>query len=318
MGASHKSIEMNRAPVANSGVIHLLALGFLLVCALPFILTWDLQQVLVALVRGNDTFSQIPVIPLVSFVLIYGNREAVFSEVSFGWDLGASLITPGMVFLFLARLNFWQLSVTNQMSLLVLGMVFLWMGAFALFFGKHAFWSACFPLLFLLFAIPIPEPLLSNLIYCLQKGSAGAAEVFFRMAGVPHLRQGFEFALPGVTIRVAEECSGIRSTLAIFITTILACHLFLRSIWRKSALCIVVVPVAIIKNGLRIAALSTLAIYVDPGFLHGNLHHYGGIVFFAFALVPMTLLLMLLQKGENPRVAVAKHARARGPSLSAS
>ena len=53
---------------------------------------------------------------------------------------------------------------------------------------------------------------------------------------------------------------------------------------------------------------SALAIYVNPGFLHGNLHHQGGIVFFVIALLPMALILVLLQTGENPSAAVTKGA----------
>ena len=308
MKTDDKAVEMSNIPVAGPGVSYFRTLGFLLACALPFFLAWDLMRVLASLV-GDDTFSQVPLIPLVSLFLIYSNRAAILDKISVGWALGAALIVPGIVCLELARRNVWQLEMTNQMSLLVLGMVLFWMGSFALVFGVHAFRAACFPLLFLLFTIPIPEPLLSNLTSDLQKGSAGAAEMFFRIGGIPNLRQGLEFSLPGVRIRVAEECSGIRSTLALLITTVLACHLFLRRAWKRALLCVVVVPIAIIKNGLRISALSALAIYVDPGFLYGNLHHYGGIVFFVFALAPMALLLLLLQRGETPGAPMANVSR---------
>ena len=63
-------------------------------------------------------------------------------------------------------------------------------------------------------------------------------------------------------------------------------------------LSIAVVPIALFKNGLRIATLSALSVYVNPAFLYGNLHHRGGIVFFVLALIPMVLLLKLLQKNE--------------------
>ncbi len=149
--------------------------------------------------------------------------------------------------------------------------------------------------------MPIPEPLSSNVVFLLQKGSAAAAETFFRLGGVPYLRQpDFVFALPGVIIRVAEECSGIRSTLALLVTTVLTGYLFLKTTWKRWLLCMVVVPVAIIKNGLRIMMLSTLAIYVDPSFLTGNLHHHGGVVFFILALLPMGLLLFWLERSEVP------------------
>ena len=198
-----------------------------------------------------------------------------------------------------------------MVSLLMLAAFLVWLGSFALFFGVRAFRAACFPLFFLLFMVPIPEPALSKIIYFLQAGSSDMVEVFFRIAGVPYLRQGFIFELPGVAIRVAEECSGIRSSLALLITTVLASHFFLRTNWKRMLLCAVVVPIVIFKNGLRIATLSILAIYVNPGFLYGRLHHQGGFVFFVIALLPMALVLRLLQKGENPSVAAPVNAPVR-------
>jgi exosortase len=282
----------------DAGVWRLRIVCFFLASCLPFALAWSLTPRLIELALRNDTFSQVPLVPLVSLFLCYSSREKIFSKVCWGWGLGSALVASGLICLGLARLNLWQITLTNQLSLLVLGIVLFWIGMFALLFGARALRVAFFPLCFLIFAIPIPEPLLSSLVLYLQKGSAAVAQMFFRILGVPNLRQGLDFELPGVRIRVAEECSGIRSTLALLITTVLACHLFLRSPWKRFILCAVVVPIAIIKNGLRIAALSALAIYVDPGFLYGNLHHYGGIVFFIFALLPMALLLIVFQKRE--------------------
>jgi exosortase len=222
-----------------------------------------------------------------------------------------ALIVPGIVLVAICRLDSWQLGSINMVSLLMLAVFLVWAGAFALFFGARAFRIACFPLFFLLFMVPIPEPALSKIIYFLQAGSSEMVEVFFRLAGLPYLRQGFVFQLPGVAIRVAEECSGIRSSLALLITTVLASHFFLRANWKRLLLCAVVVPIVIFKNGLRIATLSILAIYVNPGFLYGRLHHQGGFVFFIIALLPMALVLRLLQKGENPRPVARVNAPAQ-------
>lgn len=309
--------EMNGAAAAVTRVRQLRVLGFLAVCLVPFVLAWDLTRTVSTLVFSNDSFSPLMIIPPVSLFLIYESRKRIFSAVLFGWVLGAALIVPGLISLFAARFNVWHLRSTNQGALLVFGIVLIWLGAFGLFFGARAFRSARFPLLFLLFSVPIPEPVLSDIIRFLQKESADAAEVFFRLAGVPCLRQDLIFRLPGVSIRVAEECSGIRSSLAILITTVLASYIFLRSTWRKLFLCAFVVPVAILKNGLRIATLSTLGIYMDPGFLYGNLHHHGGFLFFVVALMPIALLLRLLQKGENPTSAMPTGAGAQTSTISA-
>lgn len=277
--------------------------GFVLLCVMPIVFVWGLIHSLIALAFLNDTFAYIPLIPVVSLYLIYIERKSIFALTSYGWRTGSALIVPGVACLTMARSNLWQLRSANQISLLMLAFVLIWAGAFALFFGNHSFHAASFPLLFLLFMIPIPEPLLSQAIRMLQLGSAKATESIFRLFDVPFFRQGLDFTLPGVTIRVAEECSGIRSSLALLITTVVASHFFLRTTWRKLLLCIFVIPIVILKNGLRIATLSTLAVYVNPGFLRGNLHHRGGIVFFVIALLPMALFLVLLQKGEGHPVA---------------
>jgi exosortase len=285
--------------------------GFMLVCLLPFAVAWGSTRLLANLIFENETFSQIPLIPLVSAFLIFENRKSVFSNVSFSWTMAVALFFPGAILLTASDVNLWHLTATNPQSLFVFAVVCIWLGAFALFFGGSAFRAALFSLLFLLFMVPIPEPFLSKTIYLLQAGSAVFVEAFFAVAGIPYHRQQFVFDLPGISIRIAEECSGIRSTLALLITTVLASYIFLKAPWRRLVLCLSVIPIALFKNGLRIATLSILAVYVNPEFLYGNLHQRGGIVFFMIALIPMALLLKFLQKNEAQSFAAASVAGIR-------
>ena len=276
------------------------AICFGLVCASPILIAWRLMRMVFALALGNDTYTHIPLIPLVSLFLIYANRKTVFAA-SGGWKFGGVLLFAGILAIAAARLDVFQLQTANQLSLVVFGVVLVWMGAFGLFFGSAAFRAARFPLLFLLFMIPIPEPILSKTIHALQVGSAQAAAGLFGLFGIPYLQEGLVFSLPGVAIRVAEECSGIRSTLALLIMTVLASQMFLKATWKRLLVCLLAVPLSVAKNGLRIAALSTLAIYVDPDFLHGRLHQYGGMFFFAAAFLPLAVVFILLGKTEYRR-----------------
>ena len=104
--------------------------------------------------------------------------------------------------------------------------------------------------------------------------------MIFDVAGVPALRDGFIFHLAHLSIEVAKECSGIRSSLALLILALLVGHLFLRTFWKQALFVIVGLVIMIVKNGIRIATLTILAQYVDSGFLYGRLHHEGGVVFF--------------------------------------
>jgi exosortase len=278
-------------------------LGFVLVSILPVALVWISMRSLAAITLRNDTYSHIPLIPVVSFFLIYSERDRIFSRPSSGWKIGSLFLLGGVVCFVFGQLNLWTMAQENVLSVEALGVVLAWAGAFALFFGSKALRAASFQFLFLLFMIPLPEPVLHRSILMLQEGSSTVTAFLFNLFGVPVFRQGFNFTLPGVVIRVAEECSGIRSTLALVIMSVLAGHIFLRNFWHKVFLCLLVFPVTVFKNGLRIVTLSTLAVYVDDGFLHGRLHHFGGLVFFAAGLIPLALCLLWFQKIKS-----AKHS----------
>jgi exosortase/archaeosortase family protein len=85
----------------------------------------------------------------------------------------------------------------------------------------------------------------------------------------------------------------------LIVTSMVLAHLFLRSFWRKAVVALAAIPLSIAKNGVRIFVISMLGTRVDPGFLHGNLHRHGGIVFFLLALFVVLLLLWLLSRGES-------------------
>ena len=147
--------------------------------------------------------------------------------------------------------------------------------------------------------VPIPTQALDTVVAIWQQGSAISASLLFSALGVPVTQDGIMLSIPGLSLEVAQECSSLRSSLMLVVTSMVLAHLFLRSFWRKAAVVLVAVPLSIVKNGVRIFTISMLGTRVDPGFLHGNLHHHGGILFFLLALFALLLLIWLLKRGEN-------------------
>lgn len=267
---------------------------------------------LVRLSFQSDYYSHIVLVPLMSAGLIYWKRRTVFSQVGTDVRWGGLLLAAGVGFFPLAHA---PVGPEESLALTVLSLVTFWMAGFALCYGREAFRMSAFPLLFLLLMVPLPGPVLDKAVHLLQQGSAEVAYGVFRLTGVPVFREGFVFSLPGVTIEVAKECSGIRSSLALFITSLLAGYLFLRSGWNRVVLGAAVLPVLIVKNGLRIVTLTLLAVYVDRSFLSGSLHRYGGMVFFALALALLGPLLLYLQRSEDKEVKKRKTQKPAGVSV---
>jgi exosortase len=270
---------------------------------------WRGIATLVSYALTNDNASHILLIPFICAWLLFREREQVFRRVSFDFAAAAlPLALAAFITVWTLRTAAVSQALLDIVSGYALALVLLWISGFTLLFGRHALKAGRFSLLFLFLAVPLPDSLLNYAIYFLQKGSADIAELIFNLTGVPALRDGFVFHLAHVNIEVAKECSGIRSSMALLILALLVGHLLLRTFWRQAAFLICGLFVMIVKNGVRIATLTILAQYVDPGFLYGKLHQEGGVVFFLLGLLLLLPILWLLQRGEKPSSTAVPHA----------
>ncbi len=274
---------------------------FLVIVSL-FVFWTPLRTLLDYSLRGQheyDKYSHTVLIPFISMVLVFLGRKRTFASVQYDFRIGAILLFAGLIVNWSAGWGLNQLGAENSLSVRVLGLVVFWIAGFILCYGTRAYRAGAFPLLSLLLAVPIPNLLLDAPLSAVRYGSTEVCSLVFNLAGVPFLRNGLEFALPSISIEVAKECSGIHSTLALFIVSLIAGHLFLTYLWKKVLLVLFVLPVVCITNGLRIAGLTLLAVYVDPRFMHSSLHREGGIGFFVLALLLLFAVLHLLQWGQR-------------------
>ncbi|HWF90768.1 MAG TPA: exosortase/archaeosortase family protein [Terriglobales bacterium] len=185
-----------------------------------------------------------------------------------------------------------------QLTLSVTGLIVWWIGSFIGCFGLSAFRIFLFPLCFLFWMVPWPHSLLDLLIHMLQQYSASGVSWTFQLFGIPVLRDGVILSIPGLTIEVARECSSIRSSLILVVSSMVLAQFFLRSIARKTIVTLIAIPLSVAKNVVRIFTLSMLGVHVNPGFLTGRLHHRGGVVFYAAALGVIFLLIYWFQRQE--------------------
>jgi exosortase len=246
----------------------------------------------------NTDSSYVLLIPFISAMLLYTRREKIFAELEssslsamFCFAIAGTLYFAGRTFQH-------RIGPSDFFALIASALIFFWIGGFLLFYGRRAFRAAVFPLMFLGLAIPIPGAVFHGIARLLQSGSASMVSMLFRLTGTPAFRNETVFMLPRLTIEVAEECSGIRSTLGILIVSLLAAHLFLKSKWRRTALLLLVIPISLFKNAVRITALTLLAIHWDMGFMTGKLHHEGGVVFMMIGLILMYPVLTFLMRSE--------------------
>jgi len=191
------------------------------------------------------------------------------------------------------------LTSADRLCLQMFGMVIIWWGLFIGCYGLQAAKKAMVPLCLLLFVIPPPEGAAGAAVAFLQHKSAALSYDLFRVIGVPAVRDGMVISLPQLTIEVTPQCSGIRSSISLLILTLVVADVYLHYRLNKILLAVLIVPLCILKNGIRIVTLSTLAVYVDPGFITGPLHHRGGIVFFFIAWMILAPIVLLMRRCEK-------------------
>lgn len=246
-----------------------------------------------------DQYSYTLAIPFIALALLISERKKIFAQVQYCYATGLMALSAGMLLRWLAGRFLPQLGAEYSLSLELLALVTVWLGGFVFSYGPRAFRAGAFPLLFLLLTVPIPTALLEMPIAVVRHGSTEVCTLIFTMLRVHFQRNGFVFHLTHTDFIVATECSGIHSSLAILIMSLLAGHVVLSSAWKKLALVMVALPIVCITNGLRIAGLTLLAEYVDPSILQSRLHRQGGMVFFALALLLLLGFLKVLRRSSD-------------------
>ena len=274
------------------------SLSFLLVFLVLLVPFWQPLSLLFRLSLQSDRYTHIIFVPFISLCVFYFERKAILPKARYAPRIGIPVLAFGLILFWLLKQHP-SSTETGSLFLLMPSIILIWGAGFLLCYGAQSLRAAVFPVCFLLLMVPIPVGVLNQITVGLQKGSADLSYLLFKISGIPVFRQGLRFSLPGVEIEIAEQCSGIRSSLALLITSILAGHLFLRSWWSKGLLVLFTIPVVILKNSVRIVTISALGVYVNRAFLYGNLHRRGGLLFALVAVLMLVPALLVLQRAER-------------------
>lgn len=252
-----------------------------------------------ALANGNDKYTHILlIVPLAAALIVKGWRGCgLESQV---WTPAAGVLLIALLVGIAARWGTFGRSDTGLATEMI-ALVTWWIASFAFSFGVAAFRSFRYPLFFLFLLVPIPKFALDPIVAGLQRGSILASQLLFLMFRVPVSQEGITLFIPGLDIEVTPECSSIRSSLMLLVTTMVLVYLLLRSPWRRALVIAFAVPLSVAKNGLRIFTIGMLSTHVDAGYLTGRLHRQGGGLFLLIALAMIFLLIWILRRGERVR-----------------
>ena len=242
----------------------------------------------------EDLFSYILLVPFVTGFLIsccWRDLEMTYSPAK-----GVAAILGALAGLFLI-MSFLHAKPEEVVTLAwrMPAFVFGWIAISVWALGGRFMRGVVFPAGFLLFMTPLPPELVQLIEHGLQHASAEVSAWLFSLTGIPFFRTGLSFQLPNVTLEVAPECSGIRSSLVLFITSLVAGKVLLERPWQRAALTLLVIPLGIFRNAFRIVTLGWLCTHHGAEMIHSPIHHRGGPVFFAISLLPLLAMLVVFR-----------------------
>ena len=134
-----------------------------------------------------------------------------------------------------------------------------------------------FPLVFMLFSIPIGE----ELIPVFQEITADLSVQMLLWSGVPVFREGLFIQVPGGKFLVAEACSGIRFFVSTVMLGTLCAYIFFSSIKKRVAFLLFSVVLPIISNAIRAYGIMLVGYLSGMEYAVGADHLIYGWVFFA-------------------------------------
>jgi len=275
-------------------------IGLLALLVASVAIWWSSLAGTLHLALTSDAHTHILLILPLSLALIFFQRTEISGKPDGRWA-GALLLALALGARTAAS---WGLAIStaNRLSISMAALVVWWIGSVIVCFGLETFRARMFPLCFLFLVVPFPEQILNSITVFLQHSSAWGTEVLFHLARVPVTRDGIVLSIPGLDIEVAEECSSIRSSMMLIVTTLILAHLFLRLRRNQTLLVLAAIPLSVVKNAIRIFTIAELGTRVDPAYLDGRLHRNGGVIFLALGLAVIVVLLWLMRQGEAKRL----------------
>ena len=239
--------------------------------------------------QGDSSWSHGFIIPLFSLYFLHHRKDQILALQTRPNYLG---LVSMLLWLFLYALNLAVPSLrvgyaSPLLMIWVLGSIVLFLGGFRLL---KLTWM---PIVFLIFAVPLPQGYYVRMTMPMQKMAAEAAAALLNLVGsveattlgtmIDVVYKGQRVDPP---INVAEACSGMRLLMAFVALGVAMAYLYQRPLWQKLVLLVSTVPIAIICNIVRVVITGFIYVFISQEYAQGIYHDLLGL-----AMLPLAFAL---------------------------
>lgn len=232
-------------------------------------------------------------VPVFSLYVLWRERRELVESVGSPCWVGLLTVLP---FLFLGFLG----ARGSQIRFEIVGFVGTLLSMALAFFGFRTMKRVAFPVLFLLFCLPL-HSFLDLITIHLRLFAVSIASGIVQGCGIEIVRQGTMILSPtgAFSIDVAEPCSGMRSLFAMMALTAGYAYFTQPTWFRRGLLFALSIPIAIVGNVVRILTIVLVAATCSSDFALGFYHDYSGYVVFLVAIMLMVATGGVIAKGAD-------------------
>jgi exosortase len=220
-------------------------------------------------------------VPVIAAYIAWQRRDKVLAAPSKPNYWGLLLLAWGAFQLIVGMLG---VELFLQRSAFLISLV----GAILTISGTAVLRVLAFPLFLLIFMIPIPAIVYTQITFPLQLFASRVAEFALGLIGIPVLRDGNVLELASQKLSVVEACSGIRSLLSLTFLSLVYAYFFDSKVWMRAALFVATIPIAILANAGRVTVTGILSEW-RTDLAQGFFHSVEGWIIFLVAMIFMII-----------------------------
>lgn len=169
-------------------------------------------------------------------------------------------------------------------------------GATLYFYGPTVLRAVWFPLVFLFFMIPWPYVIYYAATFPLQLLATKISMVALNAIGVAAVQQGNIIHLSGMSLEVAEACSGVRSMISLLALGALYAYLTQARTTGRLIVFVSTLPIALATNAIRVFFTAVLAYAAEAPVTEEPWHSALGLSVFVMAFIMLFIVSALTTK----------------------
>lgn len=152
--------------------------------------------------------------------------------------------------------------------------------------GLSALKRMWFPILYMLFLIPLPDTVVAALTQPMKIGISEWVAWTLQQFGMPIVRSGVIIHVAQYELLVAAACSGLNSLISLSAIGLFYVYFRHAANWRYALLLVfAIIPVALFANFIRVMILVLVTYFMGDSAAQGYLHDFAGLTMFVVAVL---------------------------------